>query len=903
MRPDPDELLVRVQDAEQQRTRGKLKIFFGAAAGVGKTYAMLEAAHQRQAEGVDAVVGWVETHGRAETEALLVGLERLPPRTESYRGATLHEFDLDAALARRPALLLLDELAHTNTPGSRHTKRWQDAEELLYAGQDIYTTVNVQHIESLSDVVAQITGVVIRETVPDFMIDRASEIEVIDLPPDELIQRLLEGKVYVPNQAQAAINNFFRKGNLIALRELALRRAADRVDAQMQVYKRDHAIARTWPTTERLLVCVSPSPSSVRLVRAACRMAQSMRATWLAVFVETPRSLRMHDADRARLAQTLRLAEQLGAEIVTLNGHNAADEIIAFARSRNVSRIIAGKPAHPHWRELMMGSFSSSLVRQSDEIDVTFIRGDDEALQNIQPKVARSVPGWSDYGWAFGVVALCTLLNRLIVAFFPGFAEANITMTYLVGVIVVAMRRGRGAAILTSVLSVLTFDFFFVPPHLTFAVSDTQYLATFGVMLAVALVISTLTVRLRQQVESARQRERRTAALYAMSRAFAVATDNETILRHAAYRIGEVFGSEVICFVPDEQGVLSIRGSQDVSDTIDASERGVAQWVYEHGQMAGRGTNTLPGAALLYVPLIAAQGVVGVLGLRAAEPATLIAPDQHHLLETFASQTALALERVALATEAQQAQVRIKTEQMRSSLLGSVSHDLRTPLAVITGAASSLLEHGETLAPTLRRDMLQTIYEDAERLGRLVNNVLDMTRIETGTIQVCKEWQPLEEVVGAVLHHMEPRLQGRPIHVDLPPDLPLVPLDSVLIEQVLINLLDNALKYTPHDSPLVLAAHAGPPVPDTVTPASVIVSVADHGPGLPPGEEERIFEKFVRVQQAGVGRGVGLGLAICRGMIAAHGGLIWAENRPDGGAVFCFSLPIEGEPPLLDDEF
>ncbi|NJN65378.1 MAG: sensor histidine kinase KdpD [Chloroflexaceae bacterium] len=895
-RPDPEELLARVQQAEQQQTRGKLKVFFGAAAGVGKTYAMLEAAHQRCAEGVDVVVGWVETHGRPETEALLDGLERLPPTRLCYRTAILPEFDLDAALERRPALLLLDELAHTNVPGSRHHKRWQDAEELLQAGIEVYTTVNVQHIESLGDVVAQITGVVIRETVPDAIINHADEIEVVDLSPDDLLQRLAEGKVYVPQQAQVAARHFFRKGNLMALRELALRCAADRVDAQMQHYKRDHAIAQTWPTTERLLVCVSPSPSSARVVRAACRMAQRMQAPWLAVYVETPHTRRLPDLDRMRVSQTLRLAEQLGAEVVTLEGHRAADEIIAYARTRNVSRIMAGKPSHPRWRELLVGSFADTLVRQSDEIDVTFVSGSDDVSAPVVPSpILHPTLRWSDYGWVGVMLVVCTMSG---VVLFPSIGQNNVILVYLLGITMLATRVRRSAAVVASVASVVAFNFFFTMPYYTLEVDDSQYLVTFPVMLTVALVISTLTVRIREQAEVARWRERRTAALYAISRAFAAANDCQTILDHAVHHVGEVFASEAVILLPDDQGHVTVRAGQVPAETLSRAECGVAQWVFDHGHLAGRTTDTLPGAELLYVPLLAGQQTVGVLGVRLSQPATSATPEQRHLLEAFASQTALALERVALAAEAQQAQVRVKTERLRSSLLSSVSHDVRTPLAGIIGAASSLLEHGGALGPSDRHDLLLAIYEEAERLGRLVNGVLDMTRIETGTIQVRKEWQPLEEVVGAALHRLDARLHGRQLHLDLPPDLPLVPLDSVLIEQVLINLLDNALKYTPPGSPIALSSHAIPADSGAVSiPASVVVAIADDGPGVPPGDEERIFEKFAQAQPAGARRGVGLGLAICRGMIAAHGGRIWAVNRPGGGAVFSFSLPIEGEPP------
>ena len=896
-RPNPDELLARVQAEEARQARGQLKIFFGATAGVGKTYAMLKAAHERRAEGVDVVVGWVDTHGRAETAALLEGLEALPRRPVTYHGTTLNEFDLDAALTRRPTLILVDELAHTNAPGSRHAKRWQDVAELLDAGIEVYTTVNVQHLESLNDVVAQITGVTVRETVPDALLEQADEVELIDLPPDDLLQRLREGKVYVPPQAEQAMRHFFRKGNLIALRELALRRTAERVDAQMQVYRRDHAIAETWPTTERILVCVSPSPMAARLVRAARRMAARLQAEWLVVYVETPAHLRLPEVDRNRVVQTLRLAEQLGAETVTLSGKSVSEEILTYARTRNVSKIVVGKPKGRHWREVVFGSVVDALVWHSDEIDVYVLSGEQDAPRPLAPPIlAPPVNNWSDYGWGVAIIALCTALAWYI---FPYFAEANLIMVYLLGVVVVAIRCGRLPAIMASVLSVAAFDFFFVTPYLTFTVSDAQYLVTFAVMLVVALVISTLTARLRQQVDAARQRERRTAILYAMTRELASARGQDNLLLAATRHISEVFESAVAFLLPDASGVLqawnaaiaggdsSTAGQQRLA--LDDKERGVAQWAYDHQQMAGLGTATLPSAQALYVPLSAARGIVGILGVRPAEPRRLLAPEQVLLLETFASQTALALERAILTEETQRAQVQIETERLRSSLLSSVSHDLRTPLAAITGAASSMLEGGATLDVSTHRELLQTIYEEADRLNRLVGNLLEMTRLESGAFEVHKEWQPLEEVIGAALTHLETRLRDHPLTTHLPVNLPLLPLDSVLIEQVLMNLLDNAIKYTPPGSPITLAACA--------TPGVVTIEVADRGPGIPPGDEQRIFEKFYRAQRSGERRGVGLGLAICRGIIETHGGRIWAGNRPGGGVVFRFTLPIQGTPP------
>jgi two-component system, OmpR family, sensor histidine kinase KdpD len=879
-RPDPDALLAEVKAQEARERRGKLKLFFGAAPGVGKTFAMLEEAREQRADGTDAVVGLVETHGRAETESLLEGLPILPPRLIEYRGTQLREFDLDGALARRPALILVDELAHTNAAGSRHAKRWQDVLELLDAGIDVYTTMNVQHLESLNDIVAKITGVIVRETVPDSVLEQADEVELIDLPPDDLLERFQEGKVYVPEQAQEAVQNFFRKGNLIALRELALRRTAERVDAQMRVYRKDHAIAGVWPAGERIVVSVGPSPFSMRLVRAAKRMADQLEAEWIAVYVETPAQLRLPADARERIVQTLRLAEQLGAKTVTLSGRRMSEEILAFAHDRNVTKIIVGKPSRPLWKRILIGSIVDALVEGSGDIDIYVISG--EQGEGPATRSARGQPrttDWPGYAEAVGSVALATGVAWLM---FPWFGLSNLIMVYLLGTVVVAARHGRGPSLLASVLSVAAFDFFFVPPYLTFAVSDTQYVVTFAVMLIVAILISGLTNRIRDQVQAARQREQRTAALYAMSRDLASTRGLDALLAIATRHIADVFRSQVVVLLPDATGRLALQRGIAQYDP-DGNDVAVGRWVYEHRQPAGLGTTTLPGASALYLPLIAPRGPVGVLGVRPAERQALDAPEQLHQLETFANQMALAIERARLADEAQEAQVRIETERLRNSLLSSVSHDLRTPLATITGAVSAIQESGSRLDDTTRRELLDSVQEEAERLNRLVENLLEMTRLESGSVALRKEWHPIEEVIGAALERLGKRLTDRRITTRVPPDLPLVPIDDVLIEQVLINLLDNALKYTPDRSPITIAA--------TAANQTVTVEVADRGPGLPPGQEDRVFDKFYRAGPP-QGRGSGLGLAICQGIIRAHGGRIWAHSLPEGGAAFFFSLPI-----------
>ncbi|MBI2457260.1 MAG: sensor histidine kinase KdpD [candidate division NC10 bacterium] len=884
--PDPDPLLARVKEEGRQR-RGKLKVFFGAAAGVGKTYAMLQAAQERRAAGVDVAVGWVDTHGRAESAALLQGLEILPPRRAAYRGTTLQEFDLDAALQRRPTLILVDELAHSNAPGMRHAKRWQDVTELLDSGMDVYATLNVQHLESLNDVVARITGVTVRETVPDSVLEQAAEVELIDLPPEDLLQRLREGKVYVPEQAREAMQSFFQKGNLIALRELALRRTADSVDAQMREYMREHAIRKTWPVAERIMACVSPSPLASCVVRAAKRFADTLRAEWIVAYVETPGHARMSEAARVRIADTLRLAEGLGAETVVLSGHSVSDEILAHARARNVSKIVIGTPHQPFWRRILFGSIADTLIRRSNETDIYVISGEESPNVPYVPPARTRRGGWLSYVWAVAIAALCTAIAWVM---FPFFELSNLIMVYLLGVVGVAARGQTAPSILASILSVATFDFFFVPPYFTFAVADKQYLVTFAVMLAVALVIGGLTVRIRWLAESARQRERRTAALYALSREQAGVREVVHILEVGLRHIQEVFRGQMIVLLPGPGGHLMPQPDLPTQFRMDSKEHEVSQWVFQHGQLAGRGTYTLPGAEALYLPLVASRGTLGVLGIQTDDPHALEAPEQLHQLEAFTNQIALALERAQLAEEAQQAHLRMETERLRSSLLSSVSHDLRTPLASITGAASSLLETGDGLSGSAHRELLETIHEEAERLSRLVHNLLEMTRLESGSLEVRKDWHPLEEVVGAALGRLAKQVRGRPVTTRLPAELPLVPMDDVLMEQVLINLLDNAIKHTPDGSPIELAAMADG--------EAVTVEVADIGPGLPTGDEQRIFQKFARGQPA-TSRGAGLGLAICQGIVEAHGGRIWAENRPGGGAVFRFTIPLSGRPPEI----
>jgi two-component system sensor histidine kinase KdpD len=883
-------LLQRVRAEEARERRGQLKVFLGASPGVGKTFTMLETGRAKRADGLDVVVGVAETHGRAETQRLLEGLEMLPRRAIDYRGVRLEEFDLDAALARHPALLLVDELAHTNAPGSRHAKRWQDVEELLAAGINIYTTVNIQHFESLNDVVAQITGVTVRETVPDSVLERADEVELVDVTPDVLQQRLREGKVYVPEQAGRAIERFFRKGNLIALRELALRRTAERVDAQMRGYMAEQGIRETWATGERLVVCVGPSVSAARLVRSARRMAARVHAEWFAVHVETPRDQRLSAEEREHILRAMELAEQLGGRPVTLSGQSSAEEILAYARSHNVTRIILGKTHRPRWRDVLQGSLLDALVRGSGGIEVLAITGvdDDEGSRPAPPARSRG-SALSDYVKAAAIAVVPTLLGLVVRRAGLPVLPIDAAMLYLLAVVVASARFRRGPAVVASLMGIASFDFFFVHPFYTFSVSDVRYVLTFGVMLVVALVLGNLTSRIRSQAEAAREREQRTSALYGLSRELAAARDRDVVLAAALKSLRDTFAIDAAVLLPDEAGGVAVVGSP--AYPLDDRERAVAQWSFDHAQAAGRGTTTLPGAGALYMPLESSGKAVGVLGLPLAEPAEFRDPARRRLLESLAGQTATALERLALAERSRESEVEVEAERLRTALLSSLSHDMRTPLASIEGAASTLLQDTEP-APAARRDLAATIVQESHRMGRLVANLLDMIRVEAGALQVQKEWQLLSDVAGVALLRTEDQLRGHPVSTAFPPDLPLVPMDEILLEQVFVNLLENAAKHTPAGTPVEVGA--------TSQPGEVVAYVADRGPGLPPGEEDLIFRKFHR--GGGGAGGIGLGLTICRGIVTAHGGRIWAENRAGGGAIFKLALPISGTPPQLVTE-
>ncbi|MBI5651954.1 MAG: sensor histidine kinase KdpD [Chloroflexi bacterium] len=906
-RPNPDELLARVQEEEKHQARGKLKIFLGYAAGIGKTYAMLEAARARLADHVDVVIGYVETHKRAETEALVAGLEIIPRQSIEYHGVPFTEMDVDAILARKPQLALVDELAHTNAIGSRHPKRYLDVLELLAAGIAVYTTLNIQHLESLNDVVAQITGVIVRETIPDSVLDQADDIELIDLAPDDLIQRLKEGKVYVPEQAARAIEKFFRKGNLAALREIALRRTADRVDDQMRAYMETRAIAGPWAVKERLLVCVSPGALSERLIRTARRLADGLGAEWTAIYVETPNNANLSSKKRGRLERILHLAEELGAKTTTLPSDTVVETIIKYARAHNITKIIAGKPVRAPWIELVRGSVVDQLIRQSGDIDVYVISAEAEPAPVVETREWQPHRPLRRYLISLGLVAGATLLAAPLHGVI---VPTNLVMLYLVVVVIAAIYLGRGPAILASILGVLALDFFFVPPSLTFAVSDTQYILTFVGLLIVGLVISALTARVREQAESARQRETQTAELYEFTRDLAATNGIEGILQAVITHVGQTVSWEIVILLPEGETLQSRAASPGFE--LSESEFAVATWAYQHNQSAGRGTDTLPAAAIHCRPLKTPRGAVGVLGVKPIKPIAYLTQGQVRLLELFGNQAALAIERVQLAEQARQTHLLHATEKLQTALLDSVSHELRTPLVSITGALSSLQEENSHLDADQRRNLIETALGESERLNHLVGNLLDMTRIEAGAVRIKREPCDVQDLLGAALDRVGEHLNDRNVTVDIAPALPLVPLDFGLIVQVLVNLLDNAIKYSFPDTAVEIGA--------SVVGPDLQIRVADRGIGIPPGDLARVFEKFFRVHRSGTPArlvpivqrtakfdkyfrvqrpektaGTGLGLSICKGIVEVHGGAIKAENREGGVTVITITLPAAKE--------
>lgn len=903
-RPDPDQLLARVQLEDEKLRRGRLTIHLGACPGVGKTFTMLVAARRLLAQGKDVVVGIVETHGRSETDALLRGLEILPRRTVEYRGTTLTEFDLDAALVRHPAILLVDELAHTNAPGSRFEKRWQDVRTLLDAQIDVHTTLNVQHVESLNDVVARITGIQVRETVPDAVLDEADEVEVVDLAPDTLLERLRAGKVYLPEAARAAAQSFFKQGNLAALRELALRKTAQLVDQRRREDRRIGGTRRVRSTSERLLVCVGPSPFSARLVRAAHRMAAVVRGELFAVHVASPTGRRLGSADQERVLQNLRIAESLGARVASIEGPDAASAIVAFASSHDISRIVVGKTGRGRLHELLYGSFTMDVIRQSRDIDVYVIHGDADGDGVPRAEVVTApTQGQAWRGTVGGhLAAVLYTLVTVAVAWLlyepPDLSTEALVLT--LGVVVAALLCGRWPAVVSALLSAMAFNFLLVEPRFSFAIGEPAYLLAFGVMLVVGLSLSSLVAAVRERADAAREREAEVTALHSLARELVDAQTVEEIGRITAAHLRDVVRADIAVFVTapgepiDVAGLVAVHGG---TDWLGHSELAVAQWCRDHGAPAGLGTNNLPGTNALFLPLRSQRGKEGVLGVRPHGDAGAPSAKQRLLMDTFAEQAAAACERLGQAEERLRVRQEAATERLRSTLLASVSHDLRTPLATITGSASSLLDRGAQLDEATRTELLTGIATEAQRLNELIANLVFATRLEAGEIALHRQWTSIEEVIGSALHRGRDALQHHVVAVEVAPSLPLLQADPVLLEQAVFLLADNAARHTPAGTHVVVRAF--------VQGDELCMEVLDDGPGIPADGRARIFQRFERGKHSS---GMGLGLAICAAILKSHGGVATLLPATGHGAGFQLRLPLPTKPPpqppdegLLDD--
>ena len=862
-RPDPDALLA----AARRETVGRLKVFLGAAPGVGKTYAMLQSARRLKDEDVDIVIGLVETHGRAETGALLEGLEVLPRRIVEYRGHTIGEFDIDAALARRPKLIVVDELAHTNAPESRHPKRWQDVQELLAAGINVWTALNIQHLESLADVVSRISGVVVRETVPDRVLQEASDVVLVDITPDELIQRLNEGKVYVPETARRATQNFFTAGNLTALRELALRRTADRVDDQMVDYLRQKAIEGPWAASERLLACVGPDEVSERVVRRAAQLATSLNAAWTAITIE-PVAQEADVKKANQIAKTFSLAERLGGDTLRLQGSDYPAEILRLARRENVSQIVLGQSRTGFWGRLFGRSLPGELIRRAGPLEV-----------HVIPREEARRPAWLRFSWRFspeglsleilaalGSVACAVLLGEALTA---ELKLPNLSMIFLAAVLFSGVRFGTRAAVIASFASFAAYNFFFIPPLYTFTVAQPQELLALLIFLAVAVLTGSLTGRVRDQREGVIKNAEIMRSLYEYSRKLSGASSADDVLWAAAAHLHATFGGRIALLVAEGDD-LQIRAAWPPDAQLDAAAMSAARWAQQKNEPAGWSTGTLPSVAYQFRPLVAARGPIAVCGFEPHSPELPITAEDERALTAILDQTAIALDRALLAREAVKAAAMQENEKVRDALLASLSHDLRTPLSAIAGAATSLRSLGDRMSAAERLELLASIEDETARLSRFVANLLDMSRIEAGNLKVKRDLVDVADVVQGAAERSRKSFPKQPVRVNLAPDLPFVRADDKLLEQVLFNLLDNAHKY---------AGDSGATIHGRKDGGDVVLSVTDEGPGVKPSDLERIFEKFYRGGRTDGRRpGTGLGLSICRELIEAMGGTIVAQS-------------------------
>ncbi len=887
-RPSPEALLAEAK--REGGIRGRLKIFLGAAPGVGKTFEMLTTARARRNEGLDVVVGVVETHGRAETEALVEGLEIVPRRRGAYKGGTLEEMDLDALMARHPRIALVDELAHTNAPGGRHPKRYQDVEELLAAGIDVYTTLNIQHVESLNDVVAQITRVRVRETVPDSILDRADDIEVIDLAPDDLLQRLKEGKVYVPHQAERALDHFFTPGNLTALRELALRRTAQRVDDQLLTHMQAHAVSGPWAAGDRVLVCISEDPRCAGLVRYAKRLAGRFHAPWTALSIEGHRSLQLSNVERDRVADTLRLADRLGAEAVTIpgGGRRIADDVIGFAREHNVTQIVIGKSERSRLFEVLHGSVVHDLVRRSGNISVHVVAGDTiEGAELVPRKTVQAAPDIRPFDPVPYLASALAVAGSLGVALSVQrfFRVETVDLVFLTTVVAVAVRFGLYPSLAAVVAASLCYNFFFLPPVYTFTIADPTNIAALIFFTVVAILVSNLASRTRSEAVIAQARARTTEALYGFSRKLAGCGSLDDVLWASVFQIASMLKLRVVLLLPDRDRI-EVKAGYPPEDQLEEADLAAANWSFSNNRPAGRGADTLPGAKRLFLPMRTGRGQIGVIGIDNDTTGPILTPEQRRLIDALADQSALAIERVRLVEDLDRARLLTETDRLRQALLTSISHDLKTPLASVLGAASTIRDLGAMLDEAAKTELLATVIEEAERLNRFIANLLDMTKLEAGAVAPNLAQHDIGEIVSAVLERASKILARHRVEVEIAPDLPTLDVDAVLLEQVLFNLIDNAAKFAREGTTIRVQSWQDQ--------GQVVLRILDEGDGIPPADEERVFDKFYRARKGdSVRPGTGLGLAISRGFIEAMAGTITAANRTDrNGAVFTLRLPV-----------
>lgn len=897
-RPSPESLL---QEAGQDDGRGRLKIFLGAYPGVGKTYGMLQAAQERRREGVDIVVGVVETHGRQETEAMVRGLEQIPRRRMPYRGRVLMEMDIEALLWRKPALAIVDELAHSNVPGSRHDKRWQDVAELLEAGIDVFTTLNIQHLESLNDVVQRISGIQVDETVPDNVLDLASEIELVDLPPDDLLQRLQEGKVYAAPQIEQARRNFFNKGNLTALRELAMRLASERIDGQLLDHMARHAVPGPWPTRDRVLICVDDTLVAKQLVRSTRRMAERQRVPWIAVHVTTASDYVTRHGTGERADEALRLAESLGAEVVTLYAESdVVGELLTYAHKRNVTRIVVGRQKRGGWRAWFKPDFARRLIEAAGDFEVVVVgaqkpRRPPRQLP-AQPEARRV--NWLDYLASTIIVAFAGLLSWPVYSVLP---LPNVSLVFTLAVLIVAIRCGLWPSVYASVLGFLVYNFFYTVPYYTFTVFRQDELFTIVFFLVTSVLVGNLAARLRRQIRAMQVAVRRTNTLLEFSRKIAAAGSLDDVLWAAVYHVAATLDCRSLVLMPDTKGRIDIAAGYPPEDHLDFKDQSAAEWAWNNGRPAGRASDTLPSADWLFVPLKSKDATIGLLGVAFENRPRSLTLEQRKMLNALADQVAVAIERSQMAASIEEQRLISESEQLRSTLLSSISHDLRTPLVSIIGSATTLKTYRNQISERDQNELIRTILEQGERLSRFVENLLNMVRMSHGGLRLQRDWCDVSDIIGRAAANIgSERATGR-VSFDLPEDLPSIRADPVLMEQVFINLLDNALKHSGEEGVVNVGARQ--------TDAQLEITVSDDGPGIPAEKRDEVFEQFVRLGTTdGRPAGTGLGLSICRGIVVAHGGTIVAEAGPGGrGTTIRVCLPLDPAPdtdtgPLVPDD-